>query len=67
MNKSLIFDKSISRQQSNQLLTITKRLKYRQIKLINLFIINQRYHYNMLKKEDYTNKGVSSYILISVL
>ena len=36
---NIAFDKTISREQANQLINISKRLTYRQIKLINLFAI----------------------------
>ena len=64
---NIAFDKTISREQANQLINISKRLTYRQIKLINLFVINQQLPIKILKKEDYTKGGVSGYTLISVL
>lgn len=64
---NIAFDKTISREQANQLLSIAKRLTYRQIKLISLFGINQQLPIKMLRKEDYRNNGVSGYILISIL
>ncbi len=64
---NIAFDKTISREQSNQLINIAKRLTYRQIKLINLFAINQQLPIKILKKDSYVNNGVSGYILISVL
>lgn len=64
---NIAFDKTISKEQANQLINISKRLTYRQIKLINLFVINQHLPIKILKKEDYTKVGVSGYTLISVL
>ena len=64
---NIAFDKTISREQANQLINISKRLTYRQLKLINLFAINQQLPIQILRKEDYTNGGVSGCTLISVL
>lgn len=64
---NIAFDKTISMEQANQLVNISKKLTYRQIKLINLFVINQHLPIKILKKENYVNTGVSGYTLISVL
>lgn len=64
---NIAFDKTISREQANQLISIAQKLSYRQIKLLNLYAINQQIPKILLKNEDYSKTGISGYKLISVL
>ena len=64
---NIAFDKTISREQANQLVSLAQKLSYRQIKLLNLYVINQQALNILLRKEDYSKNGISGYNLISVL
>lgn len=64
---NIAFDNTISREQANQLVSLAQKLSYRQIKLLNLYVINQQALNILLRKEDYSKNGISGYNLISVL
>ncbi|MBC5998207.1 hypothetical protein EAI30_14500 [Romboutsia ilealis] len=64
---NIAFDKTVSREQANQLISIAQKLSYRQIKLLNLYAINQQIPKILLKNEDYSKNGISGYKLISIL
>ena len=55
---NIAFDKTISREQANQLVSLAQKLSYRQIKLLNLYVINQQALNILLRKEDYSKKMV---------
>lgn len=62
---NIAFDETISRELANQLISLADRITYRQIKLINLFVMNQLVPTPFLRQESYMT--AQGYELISVL
>lgn len=65
---NIAFDKTVSREQANQLISIAENLSYRQMQLISLFIINQlNQEQCILRQNDYTNEESVEIEVISIL
>lgn len=62
---NIAFDKTITKELANQLIAVADRLTYRQLKLINIFVMNQLSPFPILKQGNYIS--LSGYELISVL
>jgi hypothetical protein len=62
---NIAFDKTITKELANQLISVADRLTYQQLKLLNLFVINQLSPMSILKQGSYTT--ANGYELISVL